>query len=166
MMTRKGGQKLDKHVVRYCTALRFMSIALIVWILRPRYRAWRAMERFDFFRAVATCRPRMALVAGIAILLVTATIAAAAEPKRVMLLHSFGREFKPWSEYAKAIRAELDRQSSWPLDITDQSLVTARSSDDNSEGAFVEYLRALYGKNGPDLIVSIGAPAADGRGSR
>ena len=28
----------------------------------------------------------------------------AAESKRVMLLHSFGRDFKPWSEYAKSIR--------------------------------------------------------------
>ncbi len=50
----------------------------------------------------------------------------AAEPKRVMLLHSFGRDFKPWSEYGKAIRAELDRQSPWPLDIIEYSLVSAR----------------------------------------
>ena len=32
----------------------------------------------------------------------------AAESKRVILLHSFGRDFKPWSDYATAIRAELD----------------------------------------------------------
>ena len=57
--------------------------------------------------------------------------ALAAEPKGVMLLHSFGREFKPWSEYAKSIREELVRQSPWPLDITDHSLVTARSSDES-----------------------------------
>src|SRR5262249_29861355 len=81
------------------------------------------------------------------------------EPKRVMLLHSFGRDFKPWSDYARTIRAELDRQSPWPLDIVDHSLVTARSSDENPEPAFVEYLRALFGKRPPDLIVSIGAPA-------
>ncbi len=86
--------------------------------------------------------------------------AATAESKRVMLLHSFGLEFKPWSEYAKTIRTELDRQSPWPLDITEHSLVTARSSDENPETAFVEYLRALYANRPPDLIVSIGAPAA------
>ena len=86
--------------------------------------------------------------------------ALAAEPKRVMLLHSFGRDFKPWSDYARTIRSELVRQSPWPLDITDHSLVTARSSDENSEAAFVEYLRALFAKRTPDLIVSIGAPAA------
>ena len=85
----------------------------------------------------------------------------AAESKRVMLLHSFGRDFKPWSEYAKAIRMELDRQSPWPLDITENSLVTARFSDGDPEGPFVDYLRALFAKRPLDLIVSIGAPAAN-----
>ena len=84
----------------------------------------------------------------------------AAESKRVMLLHSFGRDFKPWSEYARTIRIELDRQSPWPLDIIEHSLVTARSPDEDSEVPFVEYLRALTAKRPPDIIVSIGAPAA------
>lgn len=86
--------------------------------------------------------------------------ALAAEPKRVMLLHSFGRDFKPWSEYAKAIRAELDQQSPAALNVFEHSLEIARSSDDNPEGPFVEYLHALYAKQRIDLIVSIGAPAA------
>ncbi|MBN8935369.1 MAG: ATPase, partial [Rhizobiales bacterium] len=76
-----------------------------------------------------------------------------------MLLHSFGRDFKPWSDYARSIREELERQSRWPLDITDHSLVTARSSDEDPEPAFVEYLRALFAKRPLDLVVSIGAPA-------
>ena len=84
----------------------------------------------------------------------------AAQPKRVMLLHSFGPDFKPWSEYGKAIRTELNRQSPWPLDIIEYSLVTARFGDENPEAAFVEYLRALFAKRPLDLIVSIGAPAA------
>ena len=84
----------------------------------------------------------------------------AAEPKRVMLLHSFGRDFKPWNEYAKSIREELARQSPWPLDIIDHSLVSARFADEGSEAAFVEYLHALSAKRPIDLIVSIGAPAA------
>ena len=84
----------------------------------------------------------------------------AAESKRVLLLHSFGQTFKPWSEYGQAIRAELDRQSPWPLDIIDYSLVTARFSDENPEAPFVEYLRAVFAKHPLDLIVSIGAPAA------
>ena len=43
--------------------------------------------------------------------------AARSEPKRVLILHSFGREFRPWSEYARSIKAELERQSPWPLDV-------------------------------------------------
>jgi signal transduction histidine kinase len=86
--------------------------------------------------------------------------AAAADPKRVVLLHSFGRDFKPWSEYARAIRIELERQSPWQLDITDHSLVTARTSDDAPDAPFVAYLDALFVKQPPDLIVSVGAPAA------
>jgi signal transduction histidine kinase len=86
--------------------------------------------------------------------------AAAADPKRVVLLHSFGRDFKPWSDYARSIRLELERQSPWQLDITDHSLVAARTSDDAPEAPFVAYLSALFGKQPPDLIVSIGAPAA------
>jgi signal transduction histidine kinase len=92
--------------------------------------------------------------------ILTCAAAEAAESKRVMVLHSFGRDFKPWNEYARTIRTELERQSPWPVDITDHSLLTARSSDEDSEGPFVEYLRALYAKKPLDLIVSIGAPAA------
>jgi len=87
--------------------------------------------------------------------------ALAAEPKLVLTLHSFGRDFKPWSDYAKAIRLELERQSPWSLDIQEHALVTARTSEDNPEFAFVEYLRALHSNRKPDLIISIGAPAAE-----
>jgi hypothetical protein len=55
---------------------------------------------------------------------------------------------------------ELNQQSPWPLDIIEHSLVTARSPDEDPEVPFVEYLRALSAKRSPDIIVSIGAPAA------
>jgi signal transduction histidine kinase len=97
-------------------------------------------------------------------LLISASWAVAAtdsaEPKRVLMLHSYGRDFKPWSEYARTIRVELERQSPWPLDIQEQTLVTARFADSMPEEPFVEYLAALYGPRPLDLIVSIGAPAA------
>ena len=86
--------------------------------------------------------------------------ALAAAPKQVMLLYSFGKDFKPWSAYATSIRAELNRQSPWKLDITEHSLVTARSGDEDPETPFVNYLRAIFAKRRLDLIVAIGAPAA------
>ena len=113
--------------------------------------------------AVAAHIRRICATAGLVIFLAASLgcpAGFAAESKRVMLLHSFGRDFKPWSEYARTIRMELDRQSPWPLDITEHSLVTARSPDENPELPFIEYLRALSAKRPPDIIVSIGAPAA------
>ncbi|WP_334406535.1 hypothetical protein [Bradyrhizobium sp. AZCC 2289] len=77
-----------------------------------------------------------------------------------MILHSVGREFRPWNEYAKQIRAELDRQSPWPLDVREHSVESARSGDSNPELPFVQYLGALYAERVPDLIVAVGAPAA------
>lgn len=66
------------------------------------------------------------------------------ELKRVLVLHSFGREFRPWSEYARAIKAELEQQSPWPLDIQEHALLTARFNNPGPEAPFVEYLQSLY----------------------
>ncbi|TWB04628.1 sensor histidine kinase [Bradyrhizobium stylosanthis] len=82
------------------------------------------------------------------------------ELKRVLVLHSFGREFRPWSEYARAIKAELERQSPWPLDIQEHALLTARFNNPGPEAPFVEYLQSLYQGALPDIVLSIGAPAA------
>src|SRR4051812_11455132 len=94
------------------------------------------------------------------VLLPTCLQATQPEPKRVMLLHSFGPNFKPWSEYAKSIRTEVERLSPWPLDVTEHSLIAARFADGNTDAAFAEYLRTLLLKDRLDLIISIGAPAA------
>jgi signal transduction histidine kinase len=85
----------------------------------------------------------------------------ASESKRIMMLHSFGPDFKPWNEYSKTIRAELNRQSPWPLDISDFSLVGARFGEDKSTLAFSEYLHTLYADHQLDLIITVGAPAAN-----
>lgn len=82
------------------------------------------------------------------------------ELKRVLVLHSFGREFRPWNEYARDIKAELERQSPWPLDIQEHALLTARFNNPGPEAPFVEYLHSLYQGATPDIVVSIGAPAA------
>jgi signal transduction histidine kinase len=82
------------------------------------------------------------------------------EPKRVLMLHSFGRDFRPWSEFARAIRAELELQSSWPVDLQEHNLLSARFNNPGPEAAFVDYLRSLYSGRPPDIVLSIGAPAA------
>jgi signal transduction histidine kinase len=92
------------------------------------------------------------------VLLLVMTGEAFSEPKRVLLLHSFGRDFAPWSEYARTFREELNRQSPDSIDLYEASLATARFPDEE-EGPFVEYLRALFTKRRLDLVVAIGAPA-------
>jgi signal transduction histidine kinase len=84
----------------------------------------------------------------------------AAQQKRILFLHSFGPNFQPWATWSREIGRELNRQSHWPLDIQEQSLVTARGGDDPSEAKFAEYLGLLYVQRPPDLIFAIGAPAA------
>jgi hypothetical protein len=67
--------------------------------------------------------------------------AADPEPKRVMMLHSFGLRFRPWTDYSEALRAELSRRAS--IEFQDHSLLNARRSSDKSDAPFVEYLRTL-----------------------
>ena len=83
-----------------------------------------------------------------------------AQPKKVLFVHSFGPNFEPWATWSREISRALHRQSPWPLDIQEQSLVTARDGDDPSEPKFAEYLEGLYAQRPPDLIVAIGAPTA------
>ena len=99
------------------------------------------------------------LLLSILVLLLAMTGEASSEPKRVLLLNSFGRDFAPWSEYARVIREELERQSEEPIDIFDASLATARFPD-GEEGPFTDYLRALFAKRQLSLVIPLGAPAA------
>ena len=85
---------------------------------------------------------------------------AAAQPKKVLFLHTFGPNFEQGTAWSREIQKELNRQSPWPLNIQEQSLVTALDGDDAAEAKFVEYLGALYAQRAPDLIVALGAPAA------
>ena len=93
----------------------------------------------------------------------------AAQPKKILLLHSFGPNFEQGAAWSREIQRELNRQSPWPLDIQEQSLVTALDGDDAAEAKFVEYLKALYAQRPPDLIVALGGargslrPATQGR---
>ncbi|WP_298883181.1 sensor histidine kinase [uncultured Bradyrhizobium sp.] len=85
---------------------------------------------------------------------------ARGELKRVLVLHSFGREFRPWSEYARSIKAGLEQQSTWPLDIQEHTLLSARFNNRGPEAPFVAYLHSLYEGAPPDIVLAIGAPAA------
>jgi signal transduction histidine kinase len=84
----------------------------------------------------------------------------AVQPKKILVLHSYDRSFEPGAAWSREIRNELSRQSPWPLEIQEQSLVTGQGGDDAAEAKFAEYLAVLYAQRPPDLIVALGGPAA------
>ncbi|MGY0572608.1 sensor histidine kinase [Bradyrhizobium sp. RDM12] len=96
---------------------------------------------------------------GSIILLLAMTGAAFSQPKRVLIVHSVGRDFSPWDDYGRQIREELRVQSKDPVDIFEVSLSTARFPDGN-EDALVSYLNAVFSERKLDLIMTIGGPAA------
>lgn len=96
----------------------------------------------------------------LAMLIPTRTSFAADEPKTVLILQSYGQNFKPWSEYTRGLRQELERRSPGRLIIQDFSVITTHAEEQKAEDQFVDYLRALFVHRPPDLVVAFGAPGA------
>jgi len=86
--------------------------------------------------------------------------ATAAEPKRVLLLHSFGSDFAAEETFAGYLRTDLVEKSPYPLDRHEVSLEIARFADGERDDAFAGYLRALFPNHPPDLIITLVSPAA------
>jgi signal transduction histidine kinase len=86
---------------------------------------------------------------------------AAETAKRILILHSFGPRFKPWTDYAQSFRSEISRLSQSPIEFLEHSLLNTRQAQEKSNDAFVDYLSAIYADNPLDLIVALGAPAAN-----
>jgi signal transduction histidine kinase len=85
---------------------------------------------------------------------------ASAAPKRVLLLHSFGLDAPPWSEYSKQLRTELFKKFPHEVDLFEATLETARLPGDVDDGPFADYLAASFVNRPIDLIITVAAPAA------
>ena len=85
---------------------------------------------------------------------------AVAQSKKILFLYSFGPSFQPWATWGREICKEMDKQSRWPMDVHEHSVITARNGDAAADAKFVEYLAAIDDQRPPDLIVAFGAPAA------
>ena len=85
---------------------------------------------------------------------------AVAEPKRVLLLHSFGPQFAPWVFVAAEFREQFFKLSPAKIDLYEASLESARFQQPEEEGPTVDYLVNLFSPRKLDLIVTIGGPAA------
>src|SRR5262249_4693192 len=98
------------------------------------------------------------LLAGI--ILLAASETARAEPRHVLLLHSFGPQFAPWTYFSGQFRESLIKQSPDAIDLYEASLESARFAQLEEQGPVIEYLRSLLADRKLDLIVTMGAPAA------
>jgi signal transduction histidine kinase len=77
----------------------------------------------------------------------------------VLLLHSWGPEFGDL--YAKDMRVQLGRQLPGRLELYEEWLVSARFADRQQDAAFASYLNTLFAAHPLDLIITLGAPAAN-----
>ena len=98
-------------------------------------------------------------IAALLLGLATAIPAPAEPPKRVLLLHSWGPEFGDL--YAKDMRVQLGRQLPGRLELYEEWLVSARFRDRQEDAAFASYLNTLFAAHPLDLIITLGAPAAN-----
>ena len=86
--------------------------------------------------------------------------AAADEPKRVLLVHSFGSASPPFTVESTAFETELVGKMGDRVDLDEVSLDMARYPDREMQEAIVDYLQKRQAKWQPDLVVPIGAPAS------
>ena len=96
------------------------------------------------------------------VFLITASGAYGAEGERaarVLLLHSFGRGFAPYSVFSGRFRTDLALQLPVPVDFYDFSLDSARFDQAPQDGPLVDYLLSRFPGRRLDLVVPIGAPA-------
>jgi signal transduction histidine kinase len=111
----------------------------------------RKTPRAPFFLVVA---------AAAAIPLLFTTNGSAAEPKRVLLVHSFGSAAPPFTVESMAFETELVQKMGERVDLDEVSLDMARYADRDMQEAIVDYLQKRQAKWQPDLVVPIGAPAS------
>jgi signal transduction histidine kinase len=86
--------------------------------------------------------------------------ASGAEPKRVLLIHSFGNAAPQSTTISIAFETELAEKLGERVDLDQLSLDMARYADRDMQEAIVEYLQKRQAKWKPDLVVTMGAPAA------
>ena len=85
--------------------------------------------------------------------------AAGQASKRVLIVHSFGRDFAPYDAMLSAFRHELASRAPAPVVFLETALDAGRAIGADEEAAFTAYLKARFAQPAPDLIVGIGPPA-------
>ena len=84
---------------------------------------------------------------------------AEAEPRHVLLLYSYEREYTH-TAFAGMFRTELTRSSAAPVDYIEVALQTAGESVRAPDDSIVTRLSSTFGATRLDLVVALGGPAA------
>lgn len=92
-------------------------------------------------------------------LLLPAKVALAAAPKRVLILHSFGRDVEPYRTVSTAFRNTLALELSEGVEFREVALDLSRFGDAAGEAAFVDSLADRVAAAPVDLVVPVGASA-------
>jgi signal transduction histidine kinase len=79
---------------------------------------------------------------------------------RVLVLHSFGRDFGPFQVVSAELRSELARISDRPFELVDAALETVLFEEPRADDPVLSYLNAIHADRPVDLLVTIGSPAA------
>jgi signal transduction histidine kinase len=132
--------------------------------LRDRLRAFieeatttAATSRARLRRFLRTALAALALSGGAA----PALRAADAPPRRVLIITSFGSRFAPFETYGAALREAIVDGWPGPVEFLETPLEIARFEAPPEEDPLADYLRALVANRQLDLVVTIGAPAAE-----
>jgi len=81
-------------------------------------------------------------------------------PKRVLIIHSFGRDIAPFDAVAASFRYQLASLEEGPVVFHDTGLDSGRKISAGEEAVFAAYLKARYTDPPPDLVATVGAAAA------
>lgn len=99
------------------------------------------------------------MVLGMLLLSLAALCASAATPKRVLLIHSFGRDLAPYNAFSGVLRTELVSEWSGSVELIEAPLDPVVAADTGQEGPLLTYLAALSAARHLDLVIPIGGPA-------
>ena len=85
---------------------------------------------------------------------------AASGARRVLVLHSFGRDFGPFHVFSTEFRTALSRASPQPIDFQELTLEVAPGGGREGEDALRKPVQASHTPRSVALLVTVGAPAA------
>jgi len=110
---------------------------------------------------LASRRLHVPVVMALALLVTCISFQVPAETaKRVLIIHSYGRDFAPYDAITSVFRSELARISPAPISFAEANVDAGRKASEGEEQAFLDYLRTRFAEGPPDVVVTIGPQAA------